>query len=177
MSIPSEADLRADYQTLLSYQSLKVGGNYSEALFLLALLRLSIADPSAADLTRKRFTSVDNSQLTNAAQLIKPAPGTIRAWNFFNQNSVAVYVRVYSRLLADVTADAITGGTAIPVATILVPPGAGPSNPGSDIQDDTGFNQILCRTNAIVVRCSTGIDDTDNTAPAIPLRGSVRYTA
>jgi hypothetical protein len=132
---------------------------------------LSVTPASNATFTltaESGFLMVRTQALTNTAQTIKSSGGSVMAWNFININSVAVYIKFYNALIADVTV-----GTTTPVLTVAVPAGSA-TNPGINMLSP-GLIPFEVFSSAISFACVTGLADNSNTAPATAIHASVRY--
>ena len=132
---------------------------------------LSVTPASNATFTltaEAGFLTVRTQALTNTAQTIKSSSGSVMGWNFININSVAVYIKFYNALIADVTV-----GTTTPVLTVAVPAGSA-TNPGINmVTPDLVPFEVF--STAISFACVTGLADNSNTAPATAIHASVRY--
>ena len=104
-----------------------------------------------------------NTALTNTASQIKATAGQTRGWNFINPNTVAVYVKFYDALAANV----VVGTTAI-VRTLAIPSG------GAFFLEAQSVSQDDFAT-AISIACVTGLADNNTSAPAIAIHAAVRY--
>jgi hypothetical protein len=132
---------------------------------------LSVTPASNATFTltaESGFLMVRTQALTNTAQTIKSSGGSVMAWNFININSVAVYIKFYNALIADVTV-----GTTTPMLTVAVPAGSA-TNPGINMLSP-GLIPFEVFSSAISFACVTGLADNSNTAPATAIHASVRY--
>jgi hypothetical protein len=132
---------------------------------------LSITPASNATFTltaESGFLMVRTQALTNTAQTIKSSGGSVMGWNFININSVAVYIKFYNALIADVTV-----GTTTPILTVAVPAGSA-TNPGINmVTPDLVPFEVF--STAISFACVTGLADNSNTAPTTAIHASVRY--
>jgi hypothetical protein len=114
------------------------------------------------------YLTVRTQALTSTAQTIKTSSGSVMGWNFINVNSMAVYVKFYNALIANVTV-----GTTTPILTVAVPAGSS-TNPGINmVTPDLVPFEVF--STAISFACVTGLADNSNTAPATAIHASVRY--
>jgi hypothetical protein len=132
---------------------------------------LSITPASNATFTltaESGYLTVQTQALTSTAQTIKTSSGSVMGWNFINVNSMAVYVKFYNALIANVTV-----GTTTPILTVAVPAGSA-TNPGINmVTPDLVPFEVF--STAISFACVTGLADNSNTAPATAIHASVRY--
>lgn len=122
-----------------------------------AIKVITANDALVSSLSDKRITN-----LSNAAQGVKAAPGNILGWNIINPNASAVYVKFYDKAFTSVNP-----ASDIPTLTLMVP-----SN-GSVYQEANCVQQQHAA--AISVRATTLLIDTDITAPATNLTINVKY--
>ena len=132
---------------------------------------LSITPASNATFTlsaESGYLTVRTQALTSTAQTIKTSSGSVMGWNFINVNSMAVYVKFYNALIANVTV-----GTTTPILTVAVPAGSS-TNPGINmVTPDLVPFEVF--STAISFACVTGLADNSNTAPTTAIHASVRY--
>lgn len=109
-----------------------------------------------------------NTALSSTKQAVKAGPGDIWGWNFINENTVDVYVKIYNALVGDVIV-----GTTTPLLTILVPAASSSSN-GMFYQDMQSQPQARCDV-GITIACVTGLADSSTAAPSTAIHAGMRY--
>ena len=125
----------------------------------LLVIQRSLGSPSV----ESGFINSRNTALTNTPIQIKASAGQTRGWNLINLNTIAVYVKFYDALAANVA----VGTTAI-IRTLAVP-----SN-GVFFLETQPVTQDDFAT-AISIACVTGLADSNTIAPTIPIHAAVRY--
>ena len=98
-----------------------------------------------------------NLNLKNVPQTVKIGVGKLYGSRYFNQASSSLFVKFWDALVADVTV-----GVTVPKMTIGIPEAL-----GGNVDNLEGFSSVLgiqFRI-GIVVACTTGFADSDNTAP------------
>lgn len=93
----------------------------------------------------QRITSANNT----TAIVVKAYPGTVYGWQLFNSSAAKIYVKLYNATA--------TVGTTVPILTIGIAAG---------VHRDVFLSFPMWLDTAINVGITTGIADSDTTAPA-----------
>lgn len=102
------------------------------------------------------------TNLTNVAVGVKSSGGNVLGWNIINPNASAVYVKFFNKAFGSVVV-----GTDVPTLTLMIPAN------GSVYQQPDCVQQEF--TTAISIATTTGLADTDNTAPGTAIHINVKY--
>lgn len=104
-----------------------------------------------------------DTAVSNTAVAVKAAAGNVYGWNIINPNGSDVYVKLYDKAAAGVIV-----GTDVPFKTLQIPAN------GSVFLEPIHDKLQYCGT-AISVACTTGLDDTDATAPGTAVYVEIAY--
>jgi hypothetical protein len=105
-----------------------------------------------------------NTAASKAAVDAKVGTGELYGFLIINPNVGAVYLKIYDSLAVNVAP-----ASSVPVMTFIIPGG-----PGWLSQDAVVQGQVNCK-NGISYRISTGVADTDDTAPASACLAQIFY--
>ena len=105
-----------------------------------------------------------NVSVSNTALLVAAGSKVIVGWNLINTNSTSCFLKIYNAA----TAGAVIVGTTIPIVTLMIP-AAGLFFLSNEDKFQVGLNL------GIVVAVTTGIADTDNTAPVTGCLVEISY--
>jgi len=130
--------------------------------------RVTLANDGFFATSISGFSDYRNTALTNTAVSVKSSGGSLRGWTFINQNTSAVYIKIYNAL-----AGSVTVGTTTPVMVITIPAGTA-SDPAVFFLETQQVEQRAFTT-GIAMAAVTGIADNNNTAPSIAIYSEVRF--